>query len=545
MRATFVKVVMRLVVVGVVALACGRGASSTDTPSAVVATVGPAGGFVAGPGVTVAIPPGALGSDVAITVSDDGVPPAGYEVTGKVYRFRPAGLRFAVPVTVTMPGAAPSRMFWTLEGSEDRFAALATRYGSGETKADVTHFSSGFVGIEVVAPDAAVDAPPAAPPADASCGVTGTWPIDAGGAGVCPPSSAPVPACPTCTVSEEVYCDTVCPVVNGPTRCVDSKTDPKHCGGCFAACGANEVCNEGICAPSSTVRFIDAIGAPRDIASDAKNIYFTESVANEVWQVDKIAGVRTKLAPSAGRPNRLVLDSTHVYWSDLDGAIMRAPIGGATPAEVVQPASSPHALAVDGSHVFWSGSPGGIHKAPKEPGCGPPVLLTTASAPHDLDIDATRLYAKGGACSSPVDPTIIGIDKVSGAKTGYSGCEGIRIGYFTSVGIDSSSVLYFDERGTANITLIRKDKNGGATTTRKLCNAECTTAPYARFVVDGCGLYWAIDRSIWRLLPDDTRLRRISWAVTVSSAGSLPRRVAVDDKYVYWTDETFIGRTAK
>lgn len=123
---------------------------------------------------------------------------------------------------------------------------------------------------------------------------------------------------------------------------------------------------------------------------------------------------------------------------------------------------------------------------------------------------------------------------------GYSACAGITTGLFTSVGIDQSSVYYFDEKGVG-LKLFQKDKTTAASVTREISAGIGIPAPYARFVVDGCGLYWGSSGSIWRLLPTDTRARRISWAPTVSSS----RRLAVDDTHVYWTDVGFIGRIAK
>lgn len=65
--------------------------------------------------VTLAVPAGAVSSPVAMTVVEDTDPPpaapAGYQISGKVYRLGPVGVTFAQPVTVTLkydPGKLPS-----------------------------------------------------------------------------------------------------------------------------------------------------------------------------------------------------------------------------------------------------------------------------------------------------------------------------------------------------------------------------------------------------------------------------------------------------
>jgi hypothetical protein len=143
----------RFFLVGACASACGRGAPPGDAPAETTVGIGPRGGTITASGVTLVIPPGALANDVSISVSDDGVAPAGYAVARKIYRFLPSGLRFAIPIAVTMPGKVPMPIRWTLEGTDDRFASLETTYTEDRATATVTHFSMGFVGEETRAPD--------------------------------------------------------------------------------------------------------------------------------------------------------------------------------------------------------------------------------------------------------------------------------------------------------------------------------------------------------------------------------------------------------
>jgi hypothetical protein len=536
------------VVIGAAAFACGGAASSGDQAPVAQQAIGPAGGTITVRGVTLVIPQGALAGDTAISITDDGVPPPGYVVRGAVYRFQPAGLHFSVPVSVTMPGQAPARMFWTEDGVEDRFGALATTFAANEATAQITHFSSGFVGEaagaddgggapDAGAGDAAGDAGDAASADSGGTCSAGGWPIDAGASATCPASGV-IPFCGTCGAQEETFCDTLCPVSGGMMRCYDSKSDPKNCGACGVVCGAGNVCLEGACTPAASAHLVEGLGTPQDVAVDAKNVYFTDKGTGEVWQIDKVTRVGTKLASAQPDPYRLVVDATHVYWTNQGGSVARARIGGATPAEILYPATAPTGIAVDGSNVYWSDG-GAIHKGPKAPGCGSASVLSPNAGPDYLAIDDQRVYGMNAGCIGMADPTVFGVDKSAGTTTPYSACAGITTGYFTGFGIDATSVAYIDEKGVG-LTLYRADKATGTRTARSLCSGTCTTAPYTSLVVDGCGLYYAVDSSIWRLLPTDTRLRRISSAVSPGA-----RRVAVDATHVYWADVGFIGRVPK
>ncbi len=124
--------------------------------------IGPQGGTVRSAGVVVEIPPGALPQSVPITVSVGGTAPSGYHVDGQVFDFAPAGLTFAVPISVTFPTGKPGEsVFWTGAGAPDQFGPLATTLAGTGATALVTHFSSGFVGAaSSPTDDASIDAGP-------------------------------------------------------------------------------------------------------------------------------------------------------------------------------------------------------------------------------------------------------------------------------------------------------------------------------------------------------------------------------------------------
>jgi len=160
MRATrFVApVVAHLVaMVGIVATcvcggACGGGGKSDpDLQPPQAWTVGAAGGtktFAAGP--TLSIPAGALASSVDITVEPSTAAiPSGYGKAGQAFDFKPAGLAFLAPITVTLPATGPGSIWWSSANGYDALPGAAP--SGGGISAQVAHFSTGFVGTACVA----------------------------------------------------------------------------------------------------------------------------------------------------------------------------------------------------------------------------------------------------------------------------------------------------------------------------------------------------------------------------------------------------------
>jgi hypothetical protein len=141
-----------------VAAGCGGGRPVSST--SVTKVVGSAGGTVTlGDQVTLFIPTGAVGQDQTITVSMGGAAPVGFAHASPVYQFGPAGLKFATPVTVTLPIAAGSTrptVYWSRDGGPgfDDLGGVAT---ATQISAAVQHFSEGFV-ADAIVPDGAVDA---------------------------------------------------------------------------------------------------------------------------------------------------------------------------------------------------------------------------------------------------------------------------------------------------------------------------------------------------------------------------------------------------
>lgn len=141
---------MWVIVAALGAAAC-QGASGDAKPPQPDAgiDVGPAGGTITGPGVTLTIPAGALPGTVRVNVTSR--PPtsaetASFDVYGDVYTFTPAGTTFAAPVTVHFDAEGvptDARIFWTA-ATDDGYEVVERATSAFEGA--VSHFSRSFVG---------------------------------------------------------------------------------------------------------------------------------------------------------------------------------------------------------------------------------------------------------------------------------------------------------------------------------------------------------------------------------------------------------------
>jgi hypothetical protein len=132
-----------------------RDAPVTDRPVAdagaprVVARamVGARGGVLAGGGVSLGIPAGALPAMTELTVTVDASASTGRAMPlSPVLRFGPAGVRFAEPVliNVEIPAGVVGRLYWTREGDETTFEPVGYAE-NGRARAWIRHFSAGYV----------------------------------------------------------------------------------------------------------------------------------------------------------------------------------------------------------------------------------------------------------------------------------------------------------------------------------------------------------------------------------------------------------------
>jgi hypothetical protein len=307
-------------------------------------------------------------------------------------------------------------------------------------------------------------------------------------------------------------------------QCVDLQSDAANCSTCGNACPAGGVCVAGQCSTLAAMQFATGFVNPTGIAVDSNNVYITDSSDNSVWQIAKTTGARTELATNQRKPWRIALDAAYVYWtSNQGGAVVRTAIGS-TAFQPLYSTNLATGLLVDDTNVYWSDA-GGIFSAPKGGG-GPAKALSTMAA-DPLYATRTQIVFIG---NGPISGSVYGLDKMTGAVQNYFGATGRLDG--SGVAADDTDVFY---------------AYGGQ------CNATCTIKVCGP---SGCDNVW--DQPFNRVMVSEPC--RTYWGggngIVWSSPGAFPERVllhaqvaakqlALDDKYVYWTDTTWIGRVPK
>jgi hypothetical protein len=137
-------------------------APDASAGTAVSAMIGSAGGTVVHPsGARLVFPAGALTSHTTITIRDGAAPAArGFRWIGPGFQFEPSGLRFAAPVSLTLPydparlgtDPAASISVYHAAGATTAFAPVATTVDTAARTATGTiySFSQGGAGVPVV-----------------------------------------------------------------------------------------------------------------------------------------------------------------------------------------------------------------------------------------------------------------------------------------------------------------------------------------------------------------------------------------------------------
>jgi hypothetical protein len=150
-----------------------------------------------------------------------------------------------------------------------------------------------------------------------------------------------------------------------------------------------------------------SLNAPRELAVDTANVYWTSQVAGAVYRLSLTSvGAPTALVSGLSGTRGIALDTTRVYWANSGsgtagaGSIMfLGKVGtSAMPNTVVSNLTSPWLIALDATDVFWSEqrSMGDIAKAPQAANVGKTVVVPNQTTPTCIAVDANSVYWTAG-----------------------------------------------------------------------------------------------------------------------------------------------------
>jgi hypothetical protein len=359
-------------------------------------TVGPSGGMVATPdGVTLEVPPGALSSEVAITVAIGDEAPAG--ALGSAYHFQPDGLTFSQPARITLPytpnpglpsdAIQPVFVLDLSAGAGSTSPVLGTPTGPEKVQAQTPGLST-FVPVQQIAGTLGgqLDYPKGiAVNASHVYFSSGSLSSQPGAGGV-------VMRAPIAGGAPEIF--------------ASGQPDPKHLalddtyvywtdGGSGPTAGDAGIMKAPL-AGGPPVRIARA-GFPIDIAVNRQYVFWTDYDLHTINRAALDGSGPVALSSTGDQPMVLSIDAANVYWlsggthGGHDGAIMQAPIEGGPAVTLAQDQAEPASLAVDGQSVYWVNAGDGlVQRVPI--GGGTNEVLRHMTRPNAIAVDDTSYY---------------------------------------------------------------------------------------------------------------------------------------------------------
>lgn len=253
----------------------------------------------------------------------------------------------------------------------------------------------------------------------------------------------------------------ICPPYGNPDApCADSRTFGACCGASCVDCGKTGACVDGACqaagadaivtlaAPvdppvstlavgdqylywlssNSVVRAPKTGGAPEMLGDKGRKIavrggyaYWSSYLTASIVRIADTAGATPQTIAPATLPSAVAVDDAFVYWVDNNKQVLRAPVDGSSPPEIVGDpgnAITSEVFAVDGDYVFFDRvvSGGNYHLVRADKTGGGETILATAftmgGAPLRAVASATRLVV---ATWSGAATTLVEVSKVDGS----------------------------------------------------------------------------------------------------------------------------------
>ncbi len=301
--------------------------------------------------------------------------------------------------------------------------------------------------------------------------------------------------------------------------CTDIATDSLNCGSCGHDC-QGVPCSNGLCSPSLIA---SGQGGATDIAANTEGVVWTNSKSGEVMIYRKSSGIIESLAKSQMAPGPLVLTATDAYWANQGmggGEILRVSLGGGIPQGLTSTQNSPIDMAAGLNYLFWIEFDGNSKATVRRTGLmggGNNNIYSANGDPRGIAVQAGDAYWTNAETNNS---SIMVSNSGSGTKTVVSG-----LGTPTEI-LLVQGTLYFIDAGFARLD--RVSTMGGPV------ENVFTGPPWPRrLAADEKFIYWTQDDGAVRRMP----LGSVSMPEFVAMGFGDLGAIAVDATHIYWIDK--------
>lgn len=307
------------------------------------------------------------------------------------------------------------------------------------------------------------------------------------------------------------------------------------------ACGDAAVCMTTCTGTCALVTLATGQAGPIAMTLDSTHVYWTDMNSGEVMKAPVGGGSITLLASGQNGPKSIAVDSQNVYWADLDqsgiwtdnGALVRVSLAGGSPTTLVGPGSANGSkgqrfvmdIALDSTHLYWTaGSDGSLDGGTVESvslGGGTPVTLVQQQVfPTSLTRDSSRLYWV-------TDEAVVSMPLRGGGPTTLATRQFLASGIAVASG-DVYWTIAGDGISCGTGLVMSVPVTGGKA--RTLASGQDFPAGIA---ADSESVYWVNQVNPGAVM----KVARAGGAPTTLACGQvLPTAIVVDGASVFWTN---------
>ncbi len=229
---------------------------------------------------------------------------------------------------------------------------------------------------------------------------------------------------------------------SGVGTCVVDLSSATHVTATFAG-----MCT---CAPE----FLAASTDVQDVVLDDTHVYWSDYVSDRILRRAKAGGPTETVAAADNNVESwyvasLAVDSTHVYWTSQVGMMRRLKNGTGPIAALGEVSNRSMAIAVDSTHVYWTtnvvifGNWRGDVRRRAKAGGADEVIATTEAGPLSLALDSSHVYWSNYSGGAMAEGQVKRRAKVGGATEDVASLQDGPIG----LAIDATHIYWANSSG--------------------------------------------------------------------------------------------------